>query len=389
MSGIIDYSLLNAHKDFNSLPFSKIDGLMFAQLAYLDFHNIITDDDVFPRGITISHMTELENFETLFNLERTAKRNQMLFNSMAFSKRYGKIKVKYHANVFDPEKAIQFSATTFLFPNGDACVSFRGTDATITGWRENCYMLYNDTVHAQHLAVKYLNDVAKKIKGKITVVGHSKGGNLAIYAGVMCTPKTKEKIVEIQSFDSPGFTENFISSQKYLDTQDIIVKFVPEESMIGMLLNNTDTYRIVKSEGEGMRQHDPYLWIVENNDFVTGVKIHAKTKFINTTFKEWVGNFTPEQREIFIDGLFHIVEATNKQHSETFGEWSENLKGNASLFFDTIKDMDPETKSFMFKVLGNIFPTATDTVLTQPKRIFKHGIRKIKSRKSESSHDTN
>lgn len=385
MSGIIEYSLMNAHKDFNILPFSKVDGLILAQLAYLEFDKVITDDNAYSRGITMSQVTELENFQALFSLERTAKRNQMLFNSLAFSKRYEKTKIKYHANVFDPQKKIQFSATTFVFPNGDACVSFRGTDSTITGWRENFDMLYNDTVYAQILAVKYLNDVAKKVKGQITVVGHSKGGNLAIYAGVMCSPKTKSKIVEIQSFDSPGFTESFVASQKYLNTENIILKFVPEESMIGMLLNDTDTYHIVKSEGEGMSQHDPYLWIIENNDFVTGEKIHARTQFINSTFKEWVSNFTVEQREIFIDGLFHIVEATNEQKAESFVEWSENLKGNISLFFDTIKDMDPETKSFMFKVLGNIFPTATDTALTTPKRIIKKGFDRIKSKKIESA----
>ena len=130
-------------------------------------------------------------------------------------------------------------------------------------------MLYNDTVPAQVLSVKYLNKVASKIKGKITVVGHSKGGNLAIYASVMCSPKAKSKIVEVQSFDSPGFTEDFVSSPDYLKTESKILKFVPEESMIGMLLNDTASYRIVKSDGEGIHQHDPFLWLVEDNDFIT------------------------------------------------------------------------------------------------------------------------
>ena len=102
-------------------------------------------------------------------------------------KRYGKIKINYHENIFDSEKEVQFSATTFILPDGNACVSFRGTDSTITGWRENFNMLYNDTVPAQISAVKYLNNVARKIRGNITVVGHSKGGNLAIYASVLST----------------------------------------------------------------------------------------------------------------------------------------------------------------------------------------------------------
>ena len=383
MSGIIDYSLANAHKDFNALPFSKVDGLIFAQLAYLDYDTFVPEKQLFARGITFSKIAEQDGFENLFPLERTARKNLLLFNSLAYSKRYGKVRINYHENVFDPLNTIQFSATTFLLPDGNACVSFRGTDSTITGWRENFDMLYNDTVPAQILSAKYLNTVAGKIKGKITVVGHSKGGNLAIYAGAMCSEKTKEKIVEIQSFDSPGFTEDFIASENYLKIEGKIVKFVPEESMIGMLLNDTDTYRIVKSDGEGIHQHDPFLWIVEDNDFVTGKKIDTKAKFVTSTFKEWIGNFTPEQREVFVDGIFDIIQATNAQKAESFIDWSENLKSNNALFFETIKDLDPETRSFMLKFLGNIFPSAKDSLLVTPKKIIKSTLDKIKSKRAD------
>ncbi len=389
MSNIIEYTLMNAHKDFTKLPFSKVDGLIFAQLAYLDFDTFVPDKQLFTRGITFSRICEQEDFDNLFPLERTAVKNLLLFNSMAYSKRYSKVRINYHENIFDSEKEVQFSATTFILPDGNACVSFRGTDSTITGWRENFNMLYNDTVPAQIFAVKYLNNVARKIRGNITVVGHSKGGNLAIYASVMCSAKTKAKIVEVQSFDSPGFTEDFVTSPDYLETESKILKFVPEESMIGMLLNDTASYRIVKSDGEGIHQHDPFLWLVEDNDFVTGEKIHTKAKFVNSTFKEWVGNFTPEQRELFVDAMFDIVEATNVQKSESFLDWSENLKGNTSLILDTIKDLDPETRTFMLKVLRNIFPSATDSVLTKPKSIIKNTFGKIKRRNDADEDNPN
>ena len=381
MSGIVDFSLMNAHKDFNKLPFTKVDGLIFAQLAYLDYDNFVPDRQLFARGLTFSKICEQENFDELFPLERTARKNLLLFNAMAYSRRYGKIKIKYHENIFDSQKEIQFSATTFIMPDGDACVSFRGTDSTITGWRENFNMLYNDTVPAQTSAVKYLNTVARKIKGKITVVGHSKGGNLAIYASVMCSEKTKEKIVEVQSFDSPGFTEDFVNSQKYLEAESKILKIVPEESMIGMLLNDTASYRIVKSEGEGIHQHDPFLWIVEDNDFVTGERIHTKAKLVTGTLKEWISNFTPEQRALFVDAIFDIVEATNAQKAESFIDWSENLKDNSSLLFETIKDLDPEIRNFLLRFLGTVFPSAKDTVLNKPKQIFRDTLDRFKSKR--------
>ena len=384
MSSIIEYSLMNAHKDFNALPFSKVDGLIFAQLAYLDYDIFVPDKQLLSRGLTFSKIAEQDGFENLFPLERTAMKNLLLFNSLAYSKRYGKVRIKYHENVFDPENAIQFSATTFILPNGDACVSFRGTDSTITGWRENFNMLYNDTVPAQLLSVKYLNKIASKVNGKLTVVGHSKGGNLAIYSSVMGSAKAKEKIIEVQGFDSPGFTEDFLTSQEYLQMENKIVKFVPEESMIGMLLNNTDSYRIVKSEGEGIHQHDPFLWIIEDNDFITGEKIHTSAKLVTNTFKEWMSNYTLEQRELFIDGIFGIIEATNAQQAESFIEWSEYLRDNTSLFYGTIKDLDPELRNFMLKFLGNIFPLAKDSLLITPKKIIKNTFDRIKSKRNDT-----
>ena len=85
MAGIVEYSLMNAHKDFNTLPFTKVDGLIFAQLAYLDFDTFVPDRQLFTRGITFSKICEQDDFDTLFPLERTARKNLLLFNSLAYS----------------------------------------------------------------------------------------------------------------------------------------------------------------------------------------------------------------------------------------------------------------------------------------------------------------
>lgn len=380
LSDIIKYSLLNSHKDFKTLPFSRVDGLIFAQMAYLNYGKLSSDKPLFSRGSTFSKIAEHEDFSNIFAFEIIPDRNLTLFNSMAYSKRYGKVKINYHENILDYEKKVQFSATTFILPDGNACISFRGTDSTITGWREDFDMLYNDTVPAQLLSVKYLNKVASKIKGKIAVVGHSKGGNLAIYASVMCSPKAKNKIIEVQSFDSPGFTKEFVTSEKYLQMEEKIVKYVPEQSIFGMLLNDTNKYQIIKSKGEGVFQHDPYMWIVENNDFVTGNKIHNNAKFITNTFEEWMGSHTPEQRKLFVDSVFKIIEDTNVQNVDSFIEWGEYLKDNNSILIDTLKELDPESRTFMLKFLGTLFPSARDSILTGPKNLIKSTYDRIKIR---------
>lgn len=375
---IIDYAILNAHKDFDKLPFSKIDGLIFAQLSYLSFDNIVPDLKNRGKGLLLSQVAEHENYEAIFPLERTAERNKKLLNAVAYSNRYGKIHVNYYEDIFDIEKDTQFCAITFIFPNGDACITFRGTDSTITGWKENFNMLFTSPVAAQSHSVPYVESVAKKIKGKITLVGHSKGGNLAIYAGTMCNDETKAKIIEIQSFDSPGFTKEFIESEKHLATEEKIAKFIPEESMVGLMLNNRENYRIIKSEGSGILQHDPFMWQVENDDFVNGEKLYMGSKFFDDTFNGWVNSSTPEQREKFVEALFEMIQAANAENTTSFIDWADNLKSNAPLIYENLKDLDPETRALVLKGFGNLFSSINKNVKSTPKKLWNDTIKKLK-----------
>lgn len=377
MASIIDYALLNANKDFESLPFSKIDGLILAQLSYLHFGDSVPGFCANSDGVPLSNIAEYEDYDSLFPLARTAEQNKRLLNAVAYSKRYGKIRANFYRNKFIPEKDTQFSAVTFIINPDLAFIAFRGTDSTITGWKENFNMLYTSPVASQRLSVPYLEEVANRFDGNLILAGHSKGGNLAIYSAVMCSDDIKPRIIEIQSFDNPGFSEEFINSKKYLDTVGKIVKIVPEESLIGMLLNNRGNYRVIKSNGVGVYQHNPFMWLVDGNDFEIGDEVLAKAKFIDGTLNEWYTNFDPKQRELFIESVFKIIEATNAQNAATFSEWSENLKGNTSLVVDTLKGLDPETRNIILKVFGNFFVSAKDSAVSTQKYILKQKIKKI------------
>ena len=382
---IIDYAILNAHKDFEKLPFSKIDGLVFSQLSYLSYDNLVPDLKSRGKGVYLSQIAENENYEAIFPLERTAERNKKLLNAVAYSNRYGKIRVNYYEDIFDTEKDTQFCAITFIFPNGDACIAFRGTDSTITGWKENFNMLFTSPVASQSHSVPYVETVAKRIKGNITLVGHSKGGNLAIYAGTMCNDVTKAKIIEIQSFDSPGFTKEFIESPKHLATEEKIAKFIPEESMVGLLLNNRENYRIIKSEGSGILQHDPFMWQVKNDDFVNGEKLYMRSKFFDSTFNDWVNSSEPEQREKFVEALFEMIQAANAENVDGFVEWADNLKDNASLIYENLKDLDPETRNLVLKGLGNLFSSINKNVKSTPKKLWNDTLKKLKEKANQDN----
>lgn len=377
MPAIIDYALLNANKDFDALPFSSVDALILAQLSYLRFDDIVPGFKSRKPGPLLSEISESENYENLFPLRRTEINNKMLLNAVAYSKRYGNIRACFYKNEFVPEKDTQFSAVTFVLSDALAVIAFRGTDASITGWKENCNMLFTTPVASQRLAVRYIEHVARRFDGKLIVIGHSKGGNLAIYSAVKCDDDIKNRIIEIQSFDNPGFTEDFIRSEAYIKTERKIFKTVPQESMIGMLLNNAGSYRIVKSDGEGIYQHDPFTWLVEDNDFSECSELEPKAIFIDTTFNDWILSFTPEKRKQFFKSFFKVVETTNEQDAPTFRIWSENLKSNPGLLFDAIKDLEPDDRTLILKVIGNFFSSARGSVKSAQKVILKRTIGKI------------
>lgn len=375
--GIIDYALFNANKDFNEIPFNKVDALIFAQLSYLNFTGIVEDTRSDSKGVYLHEIAEHEKFPSIFTLPRTVENNTKLFNAVAYSKRYGKVRAKFYEDIAEKDSDTQFGAVVFVLPGNLNIISFRGTDSTILGWKENCNMLYKYPVSSQEISVAYVDKVIPLLRGKVIVTGHSKGGNLAIYSGVYCKKENQKKIKQIISFDSPGFTEEFVNDKEYIATLPKISKFVPEESMVGMLLTDKSTVQIVKSDGIGFYQHDPFMWKIDGITFVPGTKIVMRAKIIDTTFNEWVFGFAPEQREQFLEGMFLLIEKTNEADSPTFRQWMENLLTNIPLALDAVKGLSPQDRAIFSKVVRQFFASMGASVVTTQKSYLNQRIKKL------------
>lgn len=375
--GIIDYALFNANKDFNEIPFNKVDALIFAQLSYLNFTGIVEDTRSDSKGVYLHEIAEHEKFPYIFTLPRTVENNTKLFNAVAYSKRYGKVRAKFYEDIAEKDSDTQFGAVVFVLPGNLNIISFRGTDSTILGWKENCNMLYKYPVSSQEISVAYVDKVIPLLRGKVIVTGHSKGGNLAIYSGVYCKKENQKKIKQIISFDSPGFTEEFVNDKEYIATLPKISKFVPEESMVGMLLTDKSTVQIVKSDGIGFYQHDPFMWKIDGITFVPGTKIVMRAKIIDTTFNEWVFGFAPEQREQFLEGMFLLIEKTNEAGSPTFRQWMENLLTNIPLALDAVKGLSPQERAIFSKVVRQFFASMGASVVTTQRSYLNQRIKKL------------
>ena len=75
-----------------------------------------------------------------------------------------------------------------------ALISFRGTDDTIIGWKED-FNLSTGVVPAQKGPYEYLQKISEHTDGMLRVGGHSKRWKpFAIYGSVMCK-SAHEKIL--------------------------------------------------------------------------------------------------------------------------------------------------------------------------------------------------
>nr|WP_273701231.1 Mbeg1-like protein [Adlercreutzia equolifaciens] len=191
---------------------------------------------------------------------------------MAASPRFRDLLIYDHAAAFDEARDLQFAATTYVCPGHFAYVGFRGTDTTLTGWREDFNMAYRAPVEAQVLAARYLAAVAadSRFPETLLVGGHSKGGNLAEYAALTATPEVQQRIARLYNHDGPGFKAGLFAAADYEPLAGRMTKQVPADSMVGILMESFMPVEVVQATGRGFEQHSVFRWVVEGADGEAG-----------------------------------------------------------------------------------------------------------------------
>ena len=216
MATISDYLAWRADVPLSVDPFGEVDNLVLAMSSYTDFSGVVPDSG---DGITVSDARDLflkiHSKEEIVAEKTYMPKTSLLLDDMADGARFSDMKLCFFTDKADVERDLQFSAVTFLTSDGYAYVSFRGTDESIAGWREDFDMSFLPETEGQKLAVKYLNKIADFFDCPIRVGGHSKGGNLAVYASAFCRPDVRDRIVTVWSNDGPGFRHEISDSPEY------------------------------------------------------------------------------------------------------------------------------------------------------------------------------
>lgn len=340
MENILNYVKEYKDKTFDTEPFNKFDGMVFARLSYVDFRNFVSSGKFhkYKLNDVIKAILSNNNYKNL-----AKPKDLYLMSEMFYAPRYKNIYIKFHINKFSEESTKQFSATTFYNKskkNKFYIVSFRGTDGTTVGWKEDFNMSLEDKVPAQHEAIEYVDKLSSwgGVDNYI-FVGHSKGGNLAVYGASAL--KNKHFVNKIFLYDSPGFSSSFIESEDFLDIKDKITCYIPYSSIIGRLLLTPYDIKIVKSDKKLLFQHSVYYWEYKDQDFIYLNKNSAVSNLIISTIQKNLKIIDIEARKKFIDATFSLLS----EISETpIQDITNDFFGFMKKFRAKTKELDEEQR---------------------------------------------
>ena len=255
MADLFDYLIWRGDLPMDLVPPNPVDTLILSALSYLDYDGLVPGDFLHPVPL---HVVE-EAFAAMPDRDERVrvKRDADLLAACAATERFGHLKLAFYRSELLPQMQSQFAALTWLLPDGTAMITYRGTDMTITGWKEDFNMSFQSSVPAQEKALWYLEAFARVHMGPIRLTGHSKGGNLAVYAAARTVPENQERSLSVHNHDGPGFHSAMLRDPGYREILERVRTFVPQSSVVGMLLEHEEPYTVVKSRQLSLLQQEP------------------------------------------------------------------------------------------------------------------------------------
>ena len=355
---IVLYVNDNGNKSFDEYPINEIDILIFTILSYNNF--------------SILSECKINIFKNLYN--DLIKNNSMgngsarddgyiILKAISNKKRYSNIKLYNYK--YEIGKDYQFGAITIIAEN-ILYIIFEGTDATIPGWKEDFSISYKYPVKAHELAIQYINDVLKKTKMQCVISGHSKGGNLALIASMNIKKSLMDRVLKVYSFDGPGLRDEEYNSKNYKLIKNKLINIVPNQSIIGMILNQDNIVTILSNE-IGIMQHSALTWQVSDNKLVR-TNISDFSKNIKSIITNWLNNYDYNDREKITNGLFLLFEENG---IKSFPELGENKIKNILEMIKTSVTMDKNTRLFILESLKDLVKQINMQLLSSKKEKTK------------------
>lgn len=357
---MLTYLKGHAHMTFEECPFNDVDQLIFAQMSYCDF-SVSEKFKEKPISCAAKYVFHYSTYDHATNKRfnfQIHDDKKLLFH-VIMAKRYSDVKFIDFKDEYDPDEGLQFSALTLMMPDGTIFVIFRGTDNTLTGWKENCEMAFNMPIPAQREACAYLNEIAGKYSGQICVCGHSKGGNLAVYSAAFADEAVQDRIVCVTSFDGPGMPSEVKELERYKRISKRLNVILPRCSIVGLFFEQPDNIRYIDSRLRGVLQHYLYLWKTQGEDFVYIDSLASRNELIGKAIQTFLMKLTKEQREQFVEAIYEIIESTQ---AETLNDLASGWLKNTIPIASAILKTDTETYRMCLDVMNTFWNSLSEVM---------------------------
>ena len=351
MGNLITYVQQYGAQTFEDKSLTDIDVLVLTEIAYLPFDVIVPKSFDVTEAISLNQLGK--EFEKIKEKEHennpfmiTSERIELL-EVVSKSQRYKDIKVFGFMNDIDDELTKQFAAVCYQWEEESRWIIFRGTDESLTGWKEDFMMTYSDLIPAQTDAIEYLRKQAELFSGSLNISGHSKGGNLSLYASAMQEETVQDRIKQIYCWDAPGVHRSILGTEGYQRVVSKAKRYIPQDSIVGLMLESQVPYHIIESQGSGISQHSALMWNIEEDHFVELTELTKNSQLTDQTFKQWTEVVSDEDLKLFFDTFFELIF---EMGVETVNDVYYNFRMYMQKFFEKAYQMNPEKREVLLRV---------------------------------------
>ncbi|NLI20612.1 MAG: DUF2974 domain-containing protein [Clostridiales bacterium] len=353
MPNLQHYVLELGHESFEDRTFGEADSLALTQIVYMPMEGHADGGEATTVGNLWAFLRERypEGFGDPFQHKR-----YHLTEACAQAGRFFALPVLDYVNHVDARKETQFCACTFALPGGARYVAFRGTDLTLAGWKEDLNMSFM-RVPAQARAVAYLKRAAEAFDGPLLLGGHSKGGHLSLYAAAHAPRAVQARIRSVYSFDGQGVDEQTLRSPGYARISGRVESFIPQSSVVGMLLCYHPTYHVVRSSALGLWQHDALTWQIRDARFERLEGLDLGTRLTDEALRQWIDGLSLSERRMLTDTVFRLIAAVDP---ETVDPLVQNLPGSTVKLIAAFRKLEPEARSELRRLLGELFASGAN-----------------------------
>ena len=348
MNTIDDYIKWRGDLTFDVAPVNNIDIVIFSQITMLFLETLITYNDSIKFEELMNKYYEIYKNDSIGLIIPGSITDILLMASK--EKRYKDLFIEKYINIIDEDKEEQFCALTIKICPNTTCVIFSGTDDTIVGWKENLNLLLEKDTHAQIDSEKYIENLYNNNyfeNSNIIIAGHSKGGNLAMYAATNVKKEIQERIIKVFNIDGPGFTKQFFETKKYNRVKDKIVEIIPKDSVVGRLFEHQERQLVVNSNAKGLMQHDVFTWNIARDDFEIIEEISANSNHVELKIKNLIDTLDNEGKEMFINSIYRLMKVNNNK-------LLNNLKNNKIAIAKAYLNLSKEEKKIILTSINHL-----------------------------------